>query len=141
MASLVDVSGTGLGCGACRDVLRAGGVNLLWGLLLAVSDWSCPSGHRGSLCCATEEDAQFRADRRAVAACLCWALQDVNAAIVATNAGTRLTLGELDADGVEAWVDHKKAQVREAGSTLQRTGTHHQSVTKRRSSLLQCLGC
>jgi hypothetical protein len=38
-------------------------------------------------------------------------LQDVNAAIVATNAGTRLTLGELDADGVEAWVDHKKAQV------------------------------
>ena len=40
------------------------------------------------------------------------ALQDVNSAIVATNAGTRLTLGELDADGVEAWVDHKKAQVR-----------------------------
>jgi hypothetical protein len=38
-------------------------------------------------------------------------LQEVNAAIVATNAGTRLTLGELDADGVEAWVDHKKAQV------------------------------
>ncbi|WIA17366.1 hypothetical protein OEZ85_014227 [Tetradesmus obliquus] len=54
-----------------RDVLRAGGVNMLWGLLL----------------------------------------QDVNAAIVAANAGTRLTLGELDAAGVEAWVDGKKAQV------------------------------
>lgn len=39
-------------------------------------------------------------------------LQDVNAAIVATNAGNRLQLGELDADGVETWVDHKKAQVR-----------------------------
>lgn len=38
-------------------------------------------------------------------------LQDVNAALVAANADTRLTLGELDADRVEAWVDAKKAQV------------------------------
>jgi hypothetical protein len=30
---------------------------------------------------------------------------------VAQN-GSRLTLGELDTEGVERWVDHKKAQVR-----------------------------
>ena len=35
--------------------------------------------------------------------------QEVNAT-VAQN-GSRLTLGELDTEGVERWVDHKKAQV------------------------------
>ena len=35
----------------------------------------------------------------------------MNATIVASGGGKRLTLGELDLAGVEKWVDHKKAQV------------------------------
>lgn len=38
-------------------------------------------------------------------------LQEVNAT-VAQSSGGRLTLGELDTEGVERWVDQKKAQVR-----------------------------
>lgn len=41
----------------------------------------------------------------------CWLLQEVNAT-VAQATGGRLTLGEMDTEGVERWVDQKKAQVR-----------------------------
>jgi hypothetical protein len=119
-----------------RDVLRAGGVNMLWGLLLQVSNrlfCRCSSLMQCLCVCITAciipqtntLGAEIEASNSYFAfvtslplqcasvccSCCCVLLQDVNAAIVATNAGTRLTLGELDADGVEAWVDHKKAQV------------------------------